>query len=75
MSVETGQRSRKDLACTAEANAYQKAYVADLKRKGQMPENGTIKAGRLGDIKVKDREVLLGEPISFNRDNVDKYDF
>jgi benzoyl-CoA reductase subunit B len=33
MSVETGQRSRKDLACTAAANAYQKAYAADLKRR------------------------------------------
>jgi ABC-type sugar transport system substrate-binding protein len=54
---------------------YLAVYVADLKRKGEMPENGTIKAGRLGDIKVKDREVLLGEPIPFNRDNVDKYDF
>ncbi|UVO54388.1 2-hydroxyacyl-CoA dehydratase subunit D [Sphingomonas sp. SUN039] len=33
MSVETGQRSRKDLACTADANAYQKAFGADLKRR------------------------------------------
>jgi ABC-type sugar transport system substrate-binding protein len=54
---------------------YLAVYVADLKRKGEMPENGTIKAGRLGEIKVKDREVLLGEPIRFNKDNVDKYDF
>ncbi len=54
---------------------YLTVHVAELKRKGEMPENGTIKAGRLGDIKVKDREVLLGEPILFNRDNVDKYDF
>jgi ABC-type sugar transport system substrate-binding protein len=54
---------------------YLAVYVADLKRKGEMPENGTIKAGRLGDIHVKDREVLLGEPIPFDRDNVDKYDF
>ena len=33
MSVETGQRSRKDLACTAAANAYQKAFAADLRRR------------------------------------------
>ncbi|WP_442679241.1 2-hydroxyacyl-CoA dehydratase subunit D [Sphingomonas sp. ASY06-1R] len=33
MSVETGQRSRKDLACTAAASAYQKAFAADLKRR------------------------------------------
>lgn len=29
----TGQRSRKDLACTAVANAYQKQFGADLKRR------------------------------------------
>jgi benzoyl-CoA reductase subunit B len=33
MSVETGQRSRKDLAATAAATAYQKAFAADLKRR------------------------------------------
>lgn len=33
MSVETGQRSRKDLACTAAATAYQKAFGAELKRR------------------------------------------
>ncbi|HWG43607.1 MAG TPA: substrate-binding domain-containing protein [Gemmataceae bacterium] len=54
---------------------YLAVYVADLKRQGKMPDNGTIKAGRLGEIQVKDREVLLGEPIRFNKDNVDKYDF
>ncbi len=54
---------------------YLAVYVAELKRQGEMPDNGTIKAGRLGEIQVKDREVLLGEPIRFNKDNVDKYDF
>lgn len=29
----SGQRSRKDLACTAEATAYQKAFGAELKRR------------------------------------------
>jgi ABC-type sugar transport system substrate-binding protein len=54
---------------------YLAVYVADLKRKGQMPDNGTIQAGRLGDIRVKNREVLLGEPIRFDRTNLDDYDF
>jgi ABC-type sugar transport system substrate-binding protein len=54
---------------------YLAVYVADLKRKGQMPEDGAIRAGRLGEIRVKDREVLLGEPTLFNKANVDKYDF
>ncbi len=33
MSVESGQRSRKDLACTVEATAYQKAYGRELKQR------------------------------------------
>jgi benzoyl-CoA reductase subunit B len=32
-ATATGQRSRKDLACTAAANAYQKQFGADLKRR------------------------------------------
>jgi benzoyl-CoA reductase subunit B len=33
MSAASGQRSRKDLICTSEATAYQKAYGAELKRR------------------------------------------
>ena len=29
----SGQRSRKDLACTADATAHQRQFVADLKRR------------------------------------------
>jgi ABC-type sugar transport system substrate-binding protein len=54
---------------------YLTVHVADLKRKGQMPQDGTITAGRLGKIGVKNGEVLLGEPMLFNKDNIDKFDF
>ncbi len=33
MTHETGQRSRKDLACTADATAYQRAFGAALKKR------------------------------------------
>ena len=33
MNVEAGQRSRKDLACTAVATAYQRNYVTDMRRR------------------------------------------
>ena len=33
MTVATGQRSRKTLACTAAANAYQKAFGVELRRR------------------------------------------
>ena len=56
---------------------YLTIHVCDLVRKGKMPESGSgsIEAGRLGKIQVKDREVLLGPPIKFTKDNIDKYDF
>jgi benzoyl-CoA reductase subunit B len=38
VSSSTGQRSRKDLACTLEATAYQRAYVTDMRRR--VIENG-----------------------------------
>lgn len=54
---------------------YLTVHVCDMVRKGTMPETGTISAGRLGKIQVKDREVLLGEPLKFTKENIDKFDF
>lgn len=54
---------------------YLTVYVADLTLRGKMPKNGTIQAGRLRNISVKDGTVLLGEPLRFTRDNIDDYDF
>jgi rhamnose transport system substrate-binding protein len=55
---------------------YLTVYVADLVRKGQMVGEGTIHAGRLGEIKVRDGyEVILGPPIKFTAENIDQYDF
>jgi ABC-type sugar transport system substrate-binding protein len=55
---------------------YLTVQVADLVRKGQMKGDGIIKAGRLGDIKVRDGyEVLLGPPMKFTAANINEYDF
>ncbi len=54
---------------------YLTVQVCELLRQGKMPENGVIQAGRLKDIQVNDREVLLGKPLKFTRQNIDEYDF
>jgi ABC-type sugar transport system substrate-binding protein len=54
---------------------YLTVHVCDLVRQGKMPESGTIQAGRLGKIQVTDREVLLGPPMKFTKDNIDNFDF
>ena len=55
---------------------YLTVQVADLIRKGQMKEHGTIQAGRLKDIQVRDNgEVILGPPMKFTAADIDQYDF
>jgi ABC-type sugar transport system substrate-binding protein len=54
---------------------YLTVHVCDLLRRGKMPETGTIDAGRLKKIQVKDREVLLGPPMKFTKENIDQFDF
>ncbi len=53
---------------------YLTVYTAKLLAEGKL-KPGTIDAGRLGKITVRDDEVLLGPPLVFDRDNVDEYDF
>jgi ABC-type sugar transport system substrate-binding protein len=54
---------------------YLAVQVADLAHRGKMLENGTIQPGRLKNISVKNREVLLGKPMRFTRENIDQFDF
>jgi rhamnose transport system substrate-binding protein len=34
-----------------------------------------LQAGRLGQIEVRDSEIILGAPMLFNRSNIDRFDF
>jgi rhamnose transport system substrate-binding protein len=56
---------------------YLTVHVANFVRQDKMPAggSGTIRAGRLGEIQVRNHEVLLGNPIRFTKANVDQFDF
>ncbi|MCA9427402.1 MAG: substrate-binding domain-containing protein, partial [Candidatus Omnitrophica bacterium] len=53
---------------------YLTIYAAKMLAEGNLNE-GTIEAGRLGEVEVKGSEVLLGEPLVFDKDNIDQFDF
>jgi ABC-type sugar transport system substrate-binding protein len=53
---------------------YLTVYAAKLLAEGNL-EGESIQAGRLGEIEIRGTEVLLGDPIVFDKDNIDDYDF
>ena len=61
--------SAKDLGYLAVQAAVGTAK-GDLK-----PGATTFKAGTLNELKVNGTLIILGEPIVFDKDNIDKYDF
>lgn len=55
---------------------YLTVYVARAAAKGELkPGDTELKAGRLGTLTVKGSEVLLGKPMLFTKENIDKFDF
>jgi len=55
---------------------YLAVYVANAQVEGNLPKSGTFKAGRLGEVKMlAPDEVLLGPPLVFTKENIDKYNF
>ena len=39
------------------------------------PGAAAIEAGRLGTIAIRGSEVILGPPLLFTKENIDKFDF
>lgn len=55
---------------------YLTVAAAKLAAEGKLtPETTTIEAGRLGTVQVNNREVLLGDPLIFNKENIAQFDF
>ena len=53
---------------------YLTVHTAALLAQGKMGA-GSIQVGRLGKIEVRATEVILGNPLIFNKANIDQYDF
>ncbi|MDG2380446.1 MAG: substrate-binding domain-containing protein [Pirellulaceae bacterium] len=55
---------------------YLTMHVAQAVAEGRLtPAETTLQAGRLGEIKIKGDNVLLGDIMVFNKDNINDYDF
>jgi rhamnose transport system substrate-binding protein len=55
---------------------YLAVYASALiTRNALMPGARALIAGRLGEIEVRDRQIILGAPMLFNKGNIDRFDF
>ena len=49
--------------------------AAQLAQARLAPGTPTMEAGRLGTIQIRDTQIVLGPPLRFTRQNIDRYDF
>ena len=55
---------------------YLTVYAGALMAQNKLaPGASSIEAGRLGPISIRGSEVILGPPLLFTKDNIDKFDF
>jgi rhamnose transport system substrate-binding protein len=55
---------------------YLTVYAAKAVQDGTLrPGDSSLEAGRLGTIHVQGDNVLLGKPFTFDKDNIDQFDF
>ena len=55
---------------------YLTVWASDALKKGTLkPGDTSITAGRVGKIEIKGDNILLGKPMVFDKDNIDKFDF
>ena len=55
---------------------YLSVYASALAVRNQLGSGAkTLSAGRLGEIEIRGREIILGAPMLFNKANIDRFDF
>jgi len=55
---------------------YLTVYTSTLLAQNKLQAGaGSFRAGRLGQIEIRGGEVILGEPLIFNKANIDQFDF
>lgn len=55
---------------------YLTIYAADALAEGSLkPGDKMFKAGSLGEFEIQGDNIMLGKPFSFNKDNIDQFDF
>ena len=55
---------------------YLTVYAGTLMAQQKLaPGAPSLEAGRLGRIEIRGREIILGPPLFFNKDNIDDFDF
>jgi ABC-type sugar transport system substrate-binding protein len=55
---------------------YLAIFAADALAKGNLKAGDkTLKAGTLGEFHIEGDSIFLGKPFTFNKDNIDKFDF
>lgn len=55
---------------------YLAVYAAAAAARGELePGVKSFRAGHLGEVKVKRDQIILGDPIIFDKNNIDQFDF
>jgi len=55
---------------------YLAVYASVLVTQNRLaPGAHALQAGRLGQIDVRNSEIILGAPMLFNKSNIDRFDF
>ncbi len=55
---------------------YLTVYAGAMMAQNKLaPGASSLEAGRLGKVEIRDNEVILGPPLLFTKENIDKFDF